>query len=171
MIKFKLYSTKLSKYDLISILVPRAISSAASSILTRNPAVFFKEFFLHGTADIFSHLAISKIHDIKNQRLGNLTNKDLIAILVKYGYKEGRDYTIGNKKSPITLNLNNGILMVSMEKGWNEDIVKFLQKFNSQLTDMGKFTFISYQSLGRSELDKVVDQLMRYAKKVNIYDN
>lgn len=166
-----MYSARLSKLDLVSILIPNVVGAIAGSIIQRDPNYFIRSFAVHSSSDILTHIFKSNIDDFKNRTIGSLTNKDLITILNKYGYREGRDYTVDSKKSPITINLNNGILLVSMEKGANDGLVKLLKKFNSQITDMGKFTFISYQAAGRSELEKVLNSVMKYAKKVDIYDN
>lgn len=166
-----MFSKGLSRYDLVNIIVPRAISSAANGILTGSLKVFINNLVMDTTIDIFNHLFRNRIEEMRNKKLAGLTNSYLMEALEKYNYKKNRDYTINEKKSPITINLNNGILMINMKKGWSEDIVKHFNRFNSQITDMGKFTFISYQAGSLTELDKNLSMLMKYAKKVNIYDN
>lgn len=166
-----MFSKGLSRYDLVNIIVPRIMTSAASGIMSGSLKVFLSNLALDTSVDIFNHLFRNGIEDMRNKKMSSLTNGYLVNALEKYNYKINRDYTIDNKKSPITINLNNGILMINMKKGWSEDIVKHFKNFNSQITDMGKFTFISYQASSLTEFDKNINYLMKLAKKVNIYDN
>ena len=71
----------------------------------------------------------------------------------------------------MTMNLNNGILMISMEKDYNPEIINYTKKLNSQITNMGRFTFISYQASGRNELEKTLNFIVKNAKNIDIYDN
>ena len=163
--------TSLTKSDLIEIIVPRVISSAAGAILSRNIGKFFESVAIGTASDILTKIFKDKVSELKNKRLGNLTNQYLIESLNRLRYKESRDYTINNKRAPLSINLNNGILMISMNKGYNDNVVDLFKGVNSQITDMGKFTFISYMADSKNKLDMILDMLMKNAKKVNIYDN
>jgi hypothetical protein len=166
----KSYSS-ITKYDLVDILVPRAIGSVANSILSRSISSGIEGFIVNSTADVMTLFFKNKINEFKNKNIGSLTNKYLIESLNKYGYKEGRDYTINKKNPKVTMNLNNGILMICMESGYNDRLVEYFKNFNSQITNIGKFMFISYQASGRNNLDKVINGLMKCAKNIDIYDN
>lgn len=171
MIRFRMYSKGISKYDLVGIIVPRAISSMAEAIMSRNVVSALQGFAVNSAADILKLLYKNKADEFKNRKLVSLTNKDLILILNKLGYKNNRDFTINKKDAPMTMNLNNGILMISMEKDYNPEIINYTKKLNSQITNMGRFTFISYQASGRNELEKTLNFIVKNAKNIDIYDN
>lgn len=175
MIKFvqKEYSSNvLSKYDLVEILIPNVVKAASGSIIERRGiSGFFTSMAVNVATDLISVLLKSKVKEFKNARIGNLSNKDLISILEKFGYRKRRDYTIGDKNSKVTLHMNNGILLISIEKGYDDKLVSFMKKTNSKITNIGDFTLISYQAGGRSELERTIDIILKYVKKVNIYNN
>ena len=90
----KSYSS-ITKYDLVDILVPRAIGSVANSILSRSISSGIEGFIVNSTADVMTLFFKNKINEFKNKNIGSLTNKYLIESLNKYGYAESRgDYVI-----------------------------------------------------------------------------
>ena len=76
MIRFRMYSKGISKYDLVDIIVPRAISSMAEAIMSRNVVSALQGFAVNSAADILKLLYKNKADEFKNRKLVSLTNKD-----------------------------------------------------------------------------------------------
>lgn len=181
MIKFRERRYSLISYkDIVEILVPNLVKSAADSIVdgikksNPNPKNMLVNFLgsmaISSTMGLIATMLKNKILDIKIKSLVNLSNKDIIESLEKYRYKEGKDFTVGDKKSPITLHMNNSILLISMNSGYNDSILNFMKGKGSVITNIGKLTLVSFQPYSRNSLEKVLDLLVKYAKKINIYD-
>ena len=71
MIKFRMFSKGLkglSRYDLVNIIVPRAISSAANSIIGGGWKTFLPNFLMDTTVDIFNHLFRNGIEEFRNRK-------------------------------------------------------------------------------------------------------
>lgn len=172
MIKFKERSfSRLSKEDLINIVIPRVISSATDSIINSRGVGGFLGSFINGfTTDVIHKLVNSGLEDIRNNKLASLDNNYLVSVLEKLHYRLNKDYTIGDKKAPITVHMNNGILLITMKKGYSDALVNYFKKTNSQISDIGNFTIISYHPYRDIYLNKDIENMMMIVKKVNIYD-
>lgn len=176
MIKFResKYSLAgLSRDDLVDILIPNAISATVDGISGKSSGVLLGSLILHSTADILTRLFRNNVNKVKNYRLKELNNEYLVATLNKYRYKADKDYVVNsNSNESVSVNLNNGILMICMRSGFNNPAVNSMSKFsNARVTEINKYTFISIIPTNKSELDTIINTLMRYVKRINIYED
>ena len=164
----------LSKIDIARVIIPNLLSTAVNEFTSSSPnwKKALSNSLMMSSLSLIEILSKNKLKDFVNKSLNNLNQDYLLSRLNKLGYKEKRDYTIGDKNSNVTIHLSNGILIISINKSSKELylVENFIKKFNTKITNMENFSLISCYPNSKDQLDKILLGLFKILRKINIYN-